>query len=313
MKRRRKALEAAVANANAVRELSQNDDPFGLDKLSEQYDRKNPITKMVEDLGRFEAGISDAKTKLESLADGPKKDKLSADLKDWEASAYRLKSTLVGAVVGATEQAVRGLQSMTKRRTKQFCELEIVADSLAVTHAILDVLAAGSPSPPAGFASMALMAATVIPLLAQIGQSISFLSGPAIGGRRSPSRVKVPRAPEPCLAMLMRKANPLRRLWILQPVPRANWSASTLGMLRALQTLQQALGAAGTHLARGAADATFPSVAGSDNAFNNLIGNPDPFGGRSRSPRRWAISCSVARRKLSIKASSLLLAPLVIC
>lgn len=274
-----KALEAAVANANAVRELSQNDDPFGLDKLSEQYDRKNPITKMVEDLGRFEAGISDAKTKLESLADGPKKDKLSADLKDWEASAYRLKSTLAGAVVGATEQAVRGLQSMTKQGTKQFAELEIAADSLAVTHAILDVLSAGSLPPPAGFVSMAAMAATVIPLLAQIGQSISFLSGPSDWGSQTAESRQASQGTGTVLGDANAQSESIAKAMDITASATSKLVGINTGMLRALQTLQQALGAAGTHLARGAADATFPSVAGSDNAFNNLIGKLDPFGG----------------------------------
>lgn len=269
-----KAFEKAVALAKQAKEATdelqkQANDASVVDTaqhIAEALDN-NPFKKQLDDIDKLQAAIDIVGNKLSKAYDPEK-------LKGFLAAQEKARMSISIGVVGAAEQAVRGIQTLAKQGSKEFAALEIAADSLAVTQAILSIITASTLPPPAGFVTMAAMAASIIPLLAQIGQSINVLfgSGPSAWEAQTAASRQASQGTGTVLGDVTKQSESIAKAMDITASATSKLVGINTGMLRALQTLQQALGAAGTQLAHGAGNATFPGVGGG--GFNL-----DPFGG----------------------------------
>jgi uncharacterized protein Yka (UPF0111/DUF47 family) len=152
-----------------------------------------------------------------------------------------IRQAMVEGIVHSSQEGLRSLQSMTKEGSQAFKALQVAIDALTVIQAISAVLnQAHSAS-------------------AEVRQQTQG-TGTVLGDAKAQSDSIV-------------KATAITADATQQLV------GLNRGMLIALQALQNALGAAGVQLARGAGNATFPGVGGATNAFNGFIGSADILGG----------------------------------
>lgn len=278
-----KQMQADIAGANKV--LNDTESTGALDKVNSllsQFEEKSPFDKLIDDAHEFRDALKEAL----AAGNGPEAKRLQEALD-------KIHNSIAIGVVDASSAALRGLQSFAKQGSKEFAVLEIAADSLAITHAILDVLAAGSLPPPAGFVAMATMAATVAPLLAQIGASINGVSGS--GFTDTAAQRQETQGTGTVLGDSKAQSESIANASKITADATSKLVGINTGMLRALQSLQAGIDSATVMLAHGAGTADFSgmnlsvgAIGGGSSLIDPLgIGMHDPlfkslFGGKSK-------------------------------
>jgi tape measure domain-containing protein len=276
----KKIHDAILAEADATRELAEAKAAIdAADNVAKQVNEaEDPFAKQNEQLKILEAGlkaVSDANSEAFNPAKAEEYKKAIAGVnKQTESLRYSIQSQMVGAA----SDMLKSIQSTTREGSKEYAALELATDSLAIAQGVLAVLAAGNLPPPASFVSMAAMAATVASVLGNIGKSITVLSG---GGGPSAQSAQVRQENQGTGTVLgdaKAQSDSIAKAMDITASATSKLVGINTGMLRALTSLQQALGAAGTQLAQGAGNVNFPALPGG-NALNGLIGSLDPLGG----------------------------------
>jgi hypothetical protein len=243
------ALQATIGEAIQV--ANQFEDPF--EKLNKQ--------------------LADFKDVLAEISDPMSK---AFDPKQIEPLTKAIEATRQKMVVGfvqTTQEGLRSLQSMTKDGSRAFQAMQIAIDALTVVQAISAVLNQAQGDPYTAFARMAAMAAAV----AALGVDIASFGG---GNGQSSNSAEARQATQGTGTVLgdtKKQSESIENAVKITADASQQLVGLNRGMLDALHNLEDALGAAGNQLARGAADAQF---SGPHDAFNVLdpVGK-DPLGG----------------------------------
>ena len=196
-------------------------------------------------------------------------------LAGYQKALAGMKQQLLGIKLeGAANNVATGLkslQSLAKEGSKDYEAMQVAIDAANVAAAIGAILNQGMGDPYTAFARMAAMAVAVATL---VGDMASF-------GDRHPDTAAERQASQGTGSVLgdaTAKSDSIAKATDITANATQKLVGINTGMLTALQSLQQALGAAGNQLAQGAGNAQFPGFS-SGNVLNNLISTFDPLGG----------------------------------
>lgn len=240
--------------ADRLKKLATLREQVSLDKILGEFAQKSPFDKLTEQLAEVEKAMEAA------LGTGA-----TEKLKRLEQAAGNIRQALVDGIVASSQQGLRSLQSMTKDGSQAFKALQIAIDALTVVQAISAVLNQGQGDPHTAFARMAAMAAAVVAL----GVDIGNFGG---GGGPSSASAEVRQQTQGTGSVLgdaSAKSESIAKAIEITADATTALVGLNRGMLTALQALQDALGAAGNQLARGAGDVPAPSLAGDQHAILN--------------------------------------------
>lgn len=230
--------------------------------------------------------IQDAEKALESLGETGDEALREKLLK----SIDNAKRGLTSGLITTTQEGLRGIQSLTQQGSKEFAVLEVAIQGLAFANAVSAILAQGALPPPAGFAAMAAMAAAVAPLLASIGAAATAFGGGGGPSHQSAEYRQEHQGTGSILGDVDAKSESMANALDITANATTELVGLNRGMLSALVAMQNALGAAGNQIARGAADAQHPGLSNQtygslgpmgdylDPALNLLTGSYDPIG-----------------------------------
>ena len=255
----RSQQDVADGLATRLQQLADIRDNAPVISLVEQFGSKSEFDQLLENLDKVKAKLADTWNPAELLV-------LNRTL-----DATRQK--IVVNIVDSAQTGLRSLQSMTKDGSKAFQAFQVAIDALSVAQAISAVLNQGQGDPYTAFARMAAMAAAVAALGVDIG---GFGGGGGPSSDSAEVRQKV-QGTGSVLGDTAAQSESIAKAIDITANATTQLVGLNRGMLTALQALQNALGAAGNQLARGAGDAQF---AGASDGFN--IGDPfgkDPLGG----------------------------------
>jgi hypothetical protein len=268
-----KALEAkGVPMKQSLEEVAK---AFG-DDAAHAYDAKkaaDELNNIISEfgkatgvdslLGKFQLVTAELKRMKEAGEDAtdPKR------FHELQVAAVNLNHAVGEQYIQSLQAGLHSLQSMTKEGSKAYKTIQIAVDALTVAQAILAVVQAAQLPPPAGFVSMAAMAAAVVALGVDIG---NFNAGGAPSSQSSQVR-QAQQGTGTVLGDAQAQSDSIAKATAITADATQQLVGLNRGMLVALQALQNALGAAGTQLAHGAGNATFPALG---SGFNL-----DPFGG----------------------------------
>lgn len=235
------------------------------DVMSRYTEEKSPFFQMSEDLDVLNAKLKEvlgdpdkAKPIEEAIA------RLNDQIRDESLNSMK---ALLGAVQTFTKDGSKGFDLMQKG----MAAIQIVQDLIAIKAAVIDILTQGQGDPYSAWARMAAMAAAVAPLLASIGASIGAFSGG--GGGHDPTEARqASQGTGTILGDATAKSESILNAVEITADATEKLVGLNRGMLSALQSLQEALGAAGGQLARGAADVDFQTQGGGS-LFLGLWGN----------------------------------------
>jgi hypothetical protein len=238
--------EATLKIADATNEASKHYDEM-MKKL-EHLNDTSPFAKMVDELRNANAELEDAKKHVDILGQA-KIDKLQDQM-------TKLKLSMASAFIGTIGEALKGIQSLTKAGSKEYEEMRVAIDALAIAQAVLAVIHQGTSGDPySAFARMAAMVAAVAPLLADIGASISSMHGSSTTG--TAASVQATQGTGTVLGDATKQSESISKAIQITADATSKLVGISTGMLDALRSLQQALGGAANMLAHGAGSATF--------------------------------------------------------
>lgn len=187
-------------------------------------------------------------------------------------SIENAKSTLTSGLINTTQEGLRGIQTLTQQGSKEFAILEVAIQGLAFANAVSAILAQGALPPPAGFAAMAAMAAAVAPLLASIGAAAAAFGGGGGPSHQSAEYRQEHQGTGSILGDLNAKSESMAHALDITANATSELVGLNRGMLNALKAMQNALGAAGNQIARGAADVDHAGL------HNTTYGSLGPMG-----------------------------------
>ena len=242
----------------------------------QEFTVESPILKMTDQIGDLEKAlklVSDRNSEAFNPALAEKYTKAIA------AANNQLGVQMVGsyaALLGAARAFTTEGSKSYQQITAGMAALQLVQDALALRAAIVAVLTQGEGEPYSAWARMAAMAAAVAPILASIGQTIASIGGGggAPGADSAEVRQKL-QGTGTILGDAEAKSESIAKATEITANATQQLVGLNRGMLTALQALQNALGAAGNQLARGAADVDFGrTLSGGDTApIGSAIGN----------------------------------------
>lgn len=181
------------------------------------------------------------------------------------------------AFLNLGQAVVTGMKGAAEEGSRTMAALEIASAGIALTQGILAILTQGQGEPYSAFARMAAMAALVIPLAAQAGAAISMAGG--AGFSDTAAERQAAQGTGTVLGDAEAKSESIARATEITANASEQLVGLNRGMLNALLNLQDALGAAGNQLARGAADAEFGNLAVAQRYPGGASGSiVDPFG-----------------------------------
>lgn len=265
----REALALGPPTAAVQKEIEDRLKKLG--ELRDQDTRLEDTAKHVADidalLGKFagnDDGIGSINDALVTMQDELDKvgDRMSAAFdperaKQLQAAIGNARYELANKFLGATKQSLQGLQSLTSEGSRSFAALQVMIDATTLAEAVLAVVHQLS----AGDVYSAIpRAAAVAAAIASLGVSIGNFA--AAGGPSSQS-AEVRQAQQGTGTVLgdaTAKSESIARAVEITADATTKLVGLNRGMLSALQALQNALGAAGNQLARGAGNAAFPGL-----------------------------------------------------
>lgn len=265
----RAVAEATAKNVTAGKQLVKVDEARirqqaminaqlrDLDSVLSQLGQKSPFEKMADDLKLVQAAMEGAF--------GP----VSVErMEELERATGELRQQQVLYATDAIGQGITALQSMATEGSKAYKALAVAQAANNLVAAIGAVLNQGNGDPYTAFARMAAMAAAVGALVGSIGA----FGG---GGGPSSSSSEVRQANQGTGTILgdsQAKSESIANAVEITANATSELVGINRSMLTALESLQEALGAAGGMLARGAGNVDF-GPAGGSGLFLGLFGD----------------------------------------
>jgi hypothetical protein len=245
--------EALTAEAEATLKKADADNE-ALKKYDELMHRlesgrnESPFEKLVEDLKKVNEELVYAKAHMDQFG--------QARIDKLQEQVSKLQTSMVSGLIGSTVEALKGIQKLTKEGSKEYEEMRIAIDALAIAQAVLAVIHQGTSGDPySAFARMAAMVAAVAPLLADIGASIAGLKGSSTAG--TAQEVQATQGTGTVLGDATKQSESISKAVQITADATSKLVGISTGMLDALRSLQQAIGGAANLLARGAGKAAF--------------------------------------------------------
>lgn len=192
-----------------------------------------------------------------------------AKIERMQRALVNMNSELRDHNLALISQGVNSLQKFAKEGTAAYTALGIAQDILAYKSAVAAIATQGEGDPYTAFARIAAM----IALMASIGIRVSGGGGGAPSAQSAEAR-QARQGTGTVLGDASAKSESIARAVEITANATQQLVGINRGMLRALQSLQQALGAAGVSLARGAGNADFAPL--QDNV-GALFGTSDSF------------------------------------
>lgn len=243
--------------ADRLKKLADLRESVSLDKILGEFAQKSPFDKLTDQLGEVEAAMDKA------LGEGAR-DKLAR----LEQAAGGIRQAMLDAFVASTQAGLRSIQSMVKEGSTAFKVLQIAIDALTLVQAIGVIVNQGFGDPYTAFARMAAMAAAI----AQLGVDIGGFAGSGPSANSAEARQER-QGTGSILGDATAKSESIAHAVEITANATQQLVGLNRGMLSALQHLENALGAAGNQLARGAGDVPTPDLAGGGGAQLTPIGS----------------------------------------
>ncbi|MEO5626921.1 MAG: phage tail length tape measure family protein [Dokdonella sp.] len=245
--------------AQRMSELADLRDASNANSLIDQFGKPSEwddLVKRIGDIGDALAKACDTKT-IDGL----------------NRALGETRQKMLSGIVDSSIQGLHSLQSMTTDGSKAFKVLQIAIDAATLANAVGIIVNQGFGDPYTAFARMAAMAAAVVAL----GVDIGGLSGSGPSAQSAEVRQKNQGAGS-VLGDASAQSESIAKATDITANATQQLVGLNRGMLTALQALQNALGAAGNQLARGAANVPF---AGPQDHTINIAGpgSSDPIGG----------------------------------
>jgi hypothetical protein len=256
----------------------------------------------VDDLADIESAMDEAGRALDDLMGAMEDTPLNRMRRDAEMLGDALEKAFAGkgkysveelqgalgevnhamnvAMISSTQEGLRSLQSMTTNGSKAFSAFQVAIDALSLAQAISAVLNQGQGDPYTAFARMAAMAAAVATLVGSIGGSF----GGSNGFTDTAASRQESQGTGTILGDAEAKSESILNAMQITADATSELVGINQGMLRALQSLQGGLDAAGGMLARGAGRVEFPGVGGNFDFASAFLGGAlsslplDPLG-----------------------------------
>ena len=232
-----------------------------IQEILDQFSQKSPMQALRDDLELIEEAIAGSKAGLEEFA--------KVDLSELEKAAKATRLEIGQQFLSTTNEALRGIQSMTEEGSRAYAQMQVAIDAVTVAEAILAVIHQASSGDV--YTAIPRMIA-MIAAIASLGVSVGNLSGG--GGSESAASRQATQGTGTVLGDSEAKSESIANAVEITADATSALVGINRGMLRALENLQRALGAAGGQLARGAADVDFGALAGDMEApIGSAIGN----------------------------------------
>ena len=261
-------VEQGKFNADLVNNLGEQAGALqGLQQAMTDFSGVSPFEKFTQDLKSLQDELKKVGNATSDAFDPARAKQLEIVIGDIRQQMLVYATQSIGQSIGA-------LQSLAGEGTKAYKELAVAQDALNLVTAIGAIVNQGLGDPYTAFARIAAMAAIMAKLVGDIG-SVGGSSGP------SPESAAVRQQTQGTGTVLgdaKAQSDSIAKAMDITAKATTALVGINRGMLNALQSLQAALGAAGTQLAQGAGNATFPGLS-SGNAFNNALSSLDPLGG----------------------------------
>lgn len=245
----------AAGLAERMTQLAELRDNAPVESLVDQFGGKSDYDKLVENIDRLSVAIDEA-------MDPEKTEGMRRALGE-------LNKQMEERNLGLMQQGVSSLQKFAKEGTAAYTALGIAQDILAYKSAIAAIANQGSGDPYSAFARIAAM----IALMASIGIRIS--GGGGGGGGPSASSAEARQETQGTGSVL---GDPTAKSESIANAVEITANATTQlvglnrGMLDALRSLQQALGAAGNQIAGGFGDVGFSPITPDAGFLSSVFG-----------------------------------------
>lgn len=245
--------DAAAALFDATKQSAD------LTSLVDQFGQKSDYDQLIENIDK----VGDAISKTWD----------PAKLLEYERVQDRLNNNLKDHNIALAQEGVASLQKFAKEGTAAYTALGIAQDILAYRSAIASIANQGSGDPYTAFARIAAM----IALMASIGIRVAG-GGSSAPAPESAAVRQASQGTGSVLGDATAQSESIKKATQITANATQQLVGLNRGMLTALQALQNALGAAGNQLARGAGNVPF---AGPEDHSMNLAGpgSSDPVGG----------------------------------
>lgn len=245
--------------ADRLEKLAELRDSADVGAIIEQWADSDGFDKLVSEISRIENA-------LDKATDPEQIEKLNRAL-------GRSKQAALVFATDALGQGISSLQSMATEGTKAYAALETAQVALNLVTAIGAIANQGLGDPYTAFARIAAMAAMMAQLVDGIG-SITGGSGPSSSSAEVRQQTQ---GTGTVLGDSTAKSESIARATEITANATEQLVGLNRGMLNALVAMQNALGAAGNQLARGAGDASFPGLHDADYGLLGPAGQFNPL------------------------------------
>ncbi|MBA8886165.1 phage-related minor tail protein [Dokdonella fugitiva] len=237
-----------------------------LNQVLSQFGEVDPFTKLVESIKQVGEELT--------TATDPKR------VEALQRALGNMRQSMVVGVVQTSQEALRGIQSLTEEGSRSFQALQIAIDALTVVQGIAAIVNQGMGDPYTAIPRMIAMAA----MIAKLGVNIKGFTGGGSNPAHSAEYRQALQGTGSVLGDEKAKSESIAKATEITANATEQLVGINRGMLDALRSLQRALGAAGNQLARGAANAEFPGLQDSTRGLLGLdpLGSAltsDPIGG----------------------------------
>lgn len=242
-----------------------------------QYAEKSPILVITDQIRDMRKALEEVSDPMSEAFDPKKADEYRKAI---EAANKQIGVQMVGsynALLGAARTFTREGSKSYNDISKGMAALQIVQDAIALRAAVVAVLTQGEGEPYSAWARMAAMAAAVAPYLASIGQTLAGIGGGSGQSAQSAEARQKVQGTGTVLGDAEAKSESIAKATEITANATEQLVGINRGMLDALRSLQNALGAAGTQLARGAGNADFPGLHNTNYGLLGPIGKFDPL------------------------------------
>lgn len=225
---------------------------------------------------RLEGLISEIERVGEALKEALTPDQRKAMLaymNELQAAAGEYRQQGLETMVGATQQVLGSIQSLSKKGSSAYKALEVASQALNVVLAIGAVLNQGKGDPYTAFARMAAMAVAVAGLVGSIGANF----GGSNGFTDTAAERQATQGRGTVLGDAEAQSQSIANATEITADATSELVGINRGMLNALQALQGGLDRAGGMLARGVGQAPFTEIGGSFSFADNFLGGALSF------------------------------------
>lgn len=226
-----------------------------LERALKQIEENSDGARELESiLGRYDdLGFSGLVREIELVGEALEEATDPAQIERLQRAMGHLRHEMVTGIVGASQEGLRSLQSMSSEGSDAFKAMQVAIDALTVVQAISAVLNQGLGDPYTAFARMAAMAAAVGQLVGSIGSFSGGFSDTAGQRQATQGRGTV-------LGDAEAQSASIENATQITADATSALVGINRGMLRALLQMQQSIGAATAMLARGGRTAEFSDL-----------------------------------------------------